>query len=127
MEVHKALGPGLLESAYEECLCHELGLRELAFERQRPLPVAYKGVRLDCGYRVDIVVEGKSSDWERPCYQQALPMSPHTCYPCSRSEHGERAGVRGIFVCLRLGGLEVGLPINFHVAALKQGLRRKAL
>ncbi len=58
IEVHKALGPGLLESAYEECLCHELGLRELPFARQVFLPLEYKGVRIDCGYRMDIVVEG---------------------------------------------------------------------
>jgi GxxExxY protein len=57
IEVHKTLGPGLLESAYEQCLCHELDLRNVRFERQLELPVAYKGIRLDCGYRLDIVVE----------------------------------------------------------------------
>src|SRR5438270_12058631 len=57
IEVHKALGPGLLESAYEECLCHELHLRGMSFRRQVPLPVEYKGLKLDCGYRLDIVVE----------------------------------------------------------------------
>lgn len=57
IEVHKALGPGLLESAYEECLCHEFGLRGLSNERQKPLPVTYKGKKLDCGYRLDTVVE----------------------------------------------------------------------
>ena len=57
IEVHKALGPGLLESAYEECLCYELSLQDLSFERQKPLPVKYKGEKLDCGYRLDIVVE----------------------------------------------------------------------
>ncbi len=56
IEVHRALGPGLLESVYEECLCHELYRRNLAFERQRPLPVEYHGIRLDCGFRVDILV-----------------------------------------------------------------------
>ena len=56
IEVHRALGPGLLESAYEECLCRELGLRGLSYERQKDLPVSYKGVKLDCGYRLDIVV-----------------------------------------------------------------------
>ena len=56
VEVHRALGPGLLESAYEACLCHELKLRGLAFTRQVPLPTAYKGVLLDCGYRIDLVV-----------------------------------------------------------------------
>ncbi len=58
IEVHKALGPGLLESAYEECLCHELCQRGLSFERQVSLPVKYKGIQLDCGYRLDVVVEG---------------------------------------------------------------------
>jgi GxxExxY protein len=57
IEVHKNLGPGLLESAYEECICHELTLRGISFERQKPLPVVYKEKKLDCGYRLDIVVE----------------------------------------------------------------------
>lgn len=56
IEVHKSLGPGLLESAYEECLCHEFGLRGLKFERQKPIPLKYKGIKLDCGYRIDILV-----------------------------------------------------------------------
>ncbi len=59
IEVHKALGPGLLESPYEECLCHELTLRGLTFRRQADLPVRYKTVRLDCGYRLDLVVQDK--------------------------------------------------------------------
>jgi len=59
IEVHKILGPGLLESAYEECLCYELGLRNLEFEKQKPLPVTYKNKKLDCGYRLDIVVENE--------------------------------------------------------------------
>ena len=57
IEVHQILGPGLLESAYEECLCKELGLRDLSIERQKPLPLEYKGDKLDCGYRLDVVVE----------------------------------------------------------------------
>ena len=57
IEIHRSLGPGLLESAYEECLCHELSLQGLAFERQKSLPVAYKGIKLDCGYRLDMVVQ----------------------------------------------------------------------
>src|ERR687885_427148 len=57
IEVHRALGPGLLESAYEECVCYELYQAEMKFRRQVPLPVAYKGVKLDCGYRLDLVVE----------------------------------------------------------------------
>lgn len=57
IEVHRALGPGLLESAYEECLCRELTFSQLPFERQVPLPVTYKGTKLDCGYRLDILVD----------------------------------------------------------------------
>ena len=57
IEVHKSLGPGLLESAYEQCLCHELSLRNISFEAQKPLPIVYKEKRLDCGYRLDVVVE----------------------------------------------------------------------
>jgi len=59
IEVHKHLGPGLLESAYEECLCHELSLRKITYERQKPLPINYKQVKLDFSYRLDVVVEGK--------------------------------------------------------------------
>ena len=62
IEVHKALGPGLLESAYEECLCHELNLRSLRFERQIKVPVMYKGINLDCGYQLDIMV-AETSYW----------------------------------------------------------------
>jgi GxxExxY protein len=58
IEVHRHLGPGLLESAYEHCLAYELGALGLSFERQRPVPLEYKGTRLDCGYRLDLVVEG---------------------------------------------------------------------
>jgi len=60
IEVRRALGPGLLKSAYEECLCHELNLRRLSFQRQVPFPVSYKGVHLDCGYRIDVIVENES-------------------------------------------------------------------
>ena len=59
IEVHKTLGPGLLESAYEECLCHELKLRKISHERQKELAIEYKGIKLDCGYRLDIVVASK--------------------------------------------------------------------
>ena len=57
IEVHKALGPGLLESSYQKCLCHELYLREISFEEEKPLSLVYKGEKLDCGYRMDLVVE----------------------------------------------------------------------
>src|SRR5439155_26507080 len=59
IEVHRALGPGLLESAYEMCLCRELDLRQISFERQKPIPIAYKWIKLDCGYRADLVVDGR--------------------------------------------------------------------
>ena len=59
IEVHKALGPGLLESAYHQCLCHELRLNRIDFEKEKPLPINYKDCRLDCGYRIDIVVENE--------------------------------------------------------------------
>jgi GxxExxY protein len=78
IEVHRTLGPGLLESAYEECLCRELDLRGLAFQRQVPLPVEYKGVKLDCGYRLDLVVQDlvvlelKCVDHIRPVHEAQL-------------------------------------------------------
>jgi len=73
IEVHRALGPGLLESAYEECLCHELHLRGIGFERQVPLPVEYKGVKLDCGYRLDLIVESVLI-LEIKCVEHVLPV-----------------------------------------------------
>lgn len=109
IEVHRVLGPGLLESAYEECLCRELKLKAIPFERQRPLPVEYKGVRLDCGYRLDllvnseVVVEIKAVD---------LLLAMHDAQ---------------LLTYLKLGGWKVGLLINFNVAVLKQGLRRRVL
>src|ERR1700719_3713667 len=72
IEVHRELGPGLLESAYEECLCHELHLRGIPVARQMPLPVIYKGVSLDCGYRLDIVV-ADSVVLELKCLDHILP------------------------------------------------------
>jgi GxxExxY protein len=78
IEVHKSLGPGLLESAYEKCLCHELKLRGLSFENQKPLPVVYKGVNIDCGYKMDLVVKNaivlelKSCDTIEPIHKAQL-------------------------------------------------------
>ena len=109
IEVHRALGPGLLESTYEECLCRELSLRGVPFERQRSLPVEYKGLRLDCGYRLDllvadtVVVEIKAVESLLPIHEAQL------------------------LTYLRLGGWKVGLLINFNVAILKQGIRRRVL
>jgi GxxExxY protein len=106
IEVHKELGPGLLESAYEECLCHELSLRGIAFQRQVPQAVSYKGVRLDCGYRLDVVVhdlvvlELKSVDALIPLHEAQL------------------------LTYLRLSKKKVGLLINFNVVLLKDGITR---
>jgi GxxExxY protein len=109
IEVHKALGPGLLESAYEECLCRELDLRKIRFERQCPLPVEYKGIKLDCGYRLDllvaetVVVEIKAVQAIEPIHEAQL------------------------LTYLKLGGWKLGLLINFNVPVLKDGIRRRIL
>ena len=108
IDVHKALGPGLLESAYEECLCRELALRGIRYERQRPLAVTYKGVALDCGYRLDllvqdcVVVEVKAIEALLPIHEAQL------------------------LTYLRLGGWKIGLLINFNVPVLKNGIKRLA-
>ena len=110
IEVHRALGPGLLESAYEECLCRELNLRGLAFQRQVPLPVEYKGVKLDCGYRIDLVVE-EAVVLELKCVEHTLPV------------HEAQ-----LLTYLKLTGKRVGIIINFNVATLvRGGIVRKVL
>ena len=106
IEVHRALGPGLLESAYEKCLCRELSLRRLPVERQRQLPVSYKGVSLDCGYRLDLLVSG-AAVVEIKAVEKLLPI------------HEAQ-----MLTYLRLGGWKVGLLINFNVPVLKRGIRR---
>ena len=104
IEVHKALGPGLLESAYEECQAHELTLLGLRFERQKPVPV--KDVKLECGYRIDLFVEGrvvvelKAVD-ELAAIHEAI-----------------------VLTYLRFSGARIGLLINFHTTVLKNGIRR---
>ena len=108
IEVHRTLGPGLLESAYEECLCHELYLRKMPLSRQEPLPIAYKGVKLDCGYRLDIVVADQLILELKAC-QELLPI------------HEAQ-----LLTYLRLTGIKYGLLINFNVPALKDGIRRIA-
>jgi GxxExxY protein len=109
MEVHRALGPGLLESAYEECLCRELALHEIAYDRQLPLRVEYKDLLLDCGYRLDLVVE-KQVVLEIKAVEAILPV------------HEAQ-----LLTYLKLGGYKIGLLINFNVPLLKQGIRRKVL
>ncbi|PYV67580.1 MAG: GxxExxY protein [Acidobacteria bacterium] len=101
IEVHRELGPGLLESAYEECFCHELHLRNLSFQRQLDLPVAYKDLKLDCGYRLDVVIENLVVV-ELKSMEQVLPV------------HQAQ-----LLTYLRLSGKKVGLLINFNVAVLK--------
>lgn len=109
IEVHRTLGPGLLESAYEECVCRELTFRNIGFERQRPLPVVYRGFRLDSGYRLDllvadtVVVEIKTVDRVLPIHEAQL------------------------LTYLRLGGWHLGLLLNFNVPVLKDGIRRRVL
>ena len=109
IEVHRELGPGLLESAYHACLCHELSLRGIPFEREVALPVEYKGVKLDCGYRIDVLVaravvlELKAVDALAPLHDAQL------------------------LTYLKLSGNKVGLLINFNVPLLREGLRRRVL
>jgi GxxExxY protein len=106
IEAHKALGPGFLESAYEECLCHELTLRKINFRRQESLPVEYKGVKLDCGYRIDLIIEDLILI-ELKSIETLLPI------------HEAQ-----ILTYLKLTGLKIGLLINFNVAALRRGIKR---
>ena len=106
IEVHKQLGPGLLESTYQACLCHELELRGISFECQKRLPLEYKGIKLDCGYRIDLLVAGlviveiKSVEALAPIHEAQL------------------------LTYLKLTGVKVDLLINFNVVVLKSGIRR---
>ena len=106
IEVHKTLGPGLLESAYEECLCHELKLRNITYERQKELPIEYKGIKLDCGYRLDIVVARKLILELKSC---------NNLEPIHKAQ---------LLTYLKLTGIKIGLLINFNVPILKQGIKR---
>ena len=108
IEVHKALGPGLLESAYEECLCRELEIRDILYERQKGLPIEYKGAKLDCGYRLDIVVAGR------------LILELKAC------EKIEPIHEAQLLTYLKLAGIKYGLLINFNVPVLKDGVKRMA-
>ncbi len=109
IEVHRGLGPGLLESAYEECLCYELGESGVSFERQVPLPVVYKSVELDCGYRMDIVVDNRLI-LELKTVEKILPI------------HEAQ-----LLTYLKLGRLQTGLILNFNTSVLKDGIRRLVL
>lgn len=109
IEVHHALGPGLLESAYEQCLCHELSLRSLPFRRQVELSLPYKGIVLDAGYRLDIlvrdavIVEVKAVERQLPIHEAQL------------------------LTYLRLSGYRVGLLLNFNVRSMRTGILRRIL
>ena len=109
IDVHKALGPGLLESTYEECLSHEFDLQQINHKRQQALPVEYKGVKLDCGDRIDtlvedlVIIELKAVDSLQPIHEAQ------------------------ILTYLKLAGIKVGLLINFNVQVLKEGIRRLIL
>ena len=106
IEVHRALGPGLLESAYEECMCYEFRLRDFSFERQKPLPIIYKGNKLDCGYRLDIVVEN------------AIILELKSC---AKIEPIHKAQ---LLTYLKLSGLKLGLLLNFNVPLMREGITR---
>ncbi|MBI9084559.1 MAG: GxxExxY protein [Desulfobacterales bacterium] len=109
IEVHKALGPGLLESAYEKCLCRELDLRNTEYVFQQPIPIAYKGLELDCGYRADLIVQNclvvelKACDALQPVHQAQL------------------------LTYMKLTKIRIGLLINFNVPVLKDGIKRMVL
>jgi GxxExxY protein len=109
IEVHRHLGPGLLESAYVRCLIQELGLKQIPFKCEWPLPVIYKGIRLGCSYRLDllvadaVVVEIKAVETLTPIHEAQL------------------------LTYLKLGGWKVGLLINFNVEVLKTGIHRRVL
>ena len=106
IEVHRNLGPGLLESAYEECLCKEFEIRAIGYERQKPLAVVYKGITLDCGYKLDIVVVGKV----------ILELKS-----VSKIESIHEAQ---LLTYLKLADLKLGILINFNTPILKEGIKR---
>ena len=109
IEVHRTLGPGLLESAYRKCLRRELLLRGIPYRKEYPLPLEYKGIRLECGYRVDILVGGVVAV-EVKSVQALAPV------------HDAQ-----LLTYMRLGGWRVGLLINFNVVVLKDGIHRKII
>jgi GxxExxY protein len=108
IEVHRGLGPGLLESSYAACLAHELSLCRIPFVREVKLPVIYKGVELDCGYQMDFVVAGQFVI-ELKSVEQVIPIYESQ-----------------VLTYLRIGGYPLGLLINFNNVLLKHGLRRYA-
>jgi GxxExxY protein len=109
IEVHRLLGPGLLESTYRECLCRELSLRGLSFRKEYGIPLQYKGIQLDCGYRIDLLV-ADCVIVEIKAIEQLVPI------------HDAQ-----LLTYLRVGGWKVGLLINFNVLVLKDGIHRRVL
>ncbi len=109
IEVHRALGPGLLEAAYEECLAYELAQRGIVFERQKPIPLVYKEVVLDCGFRLDLVVDDRVIV-ELEAVSQIEPI------------HEAQ-----LLTYLKLSGLKLGLLLNFNEIQLRKGIKRLAL
>ena len=106
IEVHNILGPGLLESAYEECLSHELSIQGVSFEKQKPLSIDYKGKKLDCGYRLDMVVEN------------AVVFELKSC------EKIESIHQAQLLTYLKLSELNIGLILNFNVPLMRDGIVR---
>jgi GxxExxY protein len=106
IEVHKHLGPGLLESAYRDCLAYELTLHKISYEKEMILPVEYKGIQLDCGYRIDLMVD-KRLILELKAVETILPV------------HKAQ-----LLTYLKLSGVKTGLLINFNVPLLKNGIVR---
>ncbi len=106
IEVHKQLGPGLLESAYQECLAYELGTNELWVQKQVPMPIIYKEVHLDHGYRIDLLVENK------------------VVVELKTVEALNDVHIAQVLTYLKLGNYKLGLLLNFHVSSLKQGIKR---
>jgi len=109
MSVHRELGPGLLESAYQASMCRELTLRGIPFQSQLDIPVEYKGLRLDCGYRIDLLVDNQ------------------VVVELKSIERFQRVHEAQLITYLRLSGVHVGLLINFNVPALRQGIVRRVL
>ncbi len=106
LEVHKALGPGLLESAYKECLAYKLAENGLFVEKEKPMPLVFEGVKLDCGYRIDILVERK------------------VVVEIKSVEALNDVHLAQVLTYLKLGNFRLGLLINFNVALIKSGIRR---
>jgi GxxExxY protein len=109
LKVHSALGPGLLESAYEACLSHELGKLDIDVKRQLPLPVVYDGLALDAGYRIDLLV-GDCVVVELKSVEQLLPLH-----------------LSQVLTYLKLSGAKLGYLLNFNVPRMKHGIRRVIL